>query len=185
MGMGNVCTFGKAEGLYFVDNDFLDVYSKLVDAENNVYDCRSLRDVDEDGYEYDEVESQWKMDEFRYEFCEAMRRRFPSFEFVDKWISNTRLALLENDLCDDVGGGNQRSMAIELIQKEGEYGGEEKVGLQMGLYRKYLKGIEEILLDLNGEVGTYKGAWTSGVLYKITEGSYNVRRYGSHSLVWW
>lgn len=59
-------------------------------------------------------------------------------------------------------------MAIELIQKEGEYGGEEKVGLQMGLYRKYLKGMEEILLDLNGEVGTYKGAWTSGVLYKIT-----------------
>lgn len=38
----------------------------------------------------------------------------------------------------------------------------------MGLYRKYLKGMEEILLDLNGEVGTYKGAWTSGVLYKIT-----------------
>lgn len=168
MGMGNVCTFGKAEGLYFVDNDFLDVYSKLVDAEKNVYDCRSLRDVDEDGYEYDEVESQWKMDEFRYEFCEAMRRRFPSFEFVDKWISNTRLALLENDLFYVVCEDNQWSMAIELIQKEGEYGGEEKVGLQMGLYRKYLKGIEEILLDLNGEVGTYKGAWTSGVLYKIT-----------------
>lgn len=168
MGRGNVCTFGKAEGMYFVDNDFLDVYSKLVDAENNVYDYRFLRDVDEDGYEYDEAESQWKLDEFRYEFCETMRRRFPSFEFVDKWISNTRLALLENDLFYVVCEDNQWSMAIELIQKEGEYGGEEKVGLQIGLYRKYLKGMEEILLDLNGEVGTYKGAWTHGVLYKIT-----------------
>ena len=65
-------------------------------------------------------------------------------------------------VCED----NEWSLAIELIMKEGEYGGEEKVGLQMGLYRKYLKGIESILLDLNGEVGTYKGAWTSGVIKK-------------------
>ena len=127
-----------------------------------------MREIDEDVYEYDEVESQWKLDEFRYEFCEAMHRRFPSFEFVDKWISNTRQALLENELFYIVCEDNQWSLAIELIQKEGKYGGDEKVGLQMGLYRKYLKGMEEILLDLNGEVGTYKGAWTSGVLYKIT-----------------
>lgn len=165
MGRGNVCTFGKCEGLYFVDNDFLDVYSKKIDGED-AWDFRSLRDVDEDGFEYDEVESQWKRDEFESCFVEAMKSRFPSFEYIGKWISRSRFALLENDLFYVVCEDNEWSLAIELIMKEGEYGGEEKVGLQMGLYRKYLKGIESILLDLNGEVGTYKGAWTSGVIKK-------------------
>lgn len=77
MGRGNVCTFGKCEGLYFVDNDFLDVYSKKINDEDDEWDFRSLRDVDEDGYEYDEVESQWKRDEFESCFVEAMKRRFP------------------------------------------------------------------------------------------------------------
>lgn len=54
MGRGNVCVFGKCEGLYYVDYDFLDVYSKLVDEENNVWDFRMRNDIDEDGFEYDE-----------------------------------------------------------------------------------------------------------------------------------
>ena len=28
MGRGNCCTFNEAEGLYYVDNDFLDVYKR-------------------------------------------------------------------------------------------------------------------------------------------------------------
>ena len=59
MGRGNVCVFGKCEGLYYVDYDFLDVYSKLVDEENNVWDFRMRHDIDEDGFEYDESESDW------------------------------------------------------------------------------------------------------------------------------
>lgn len=163
MGAGNVCTFGKCEGLYFVDNDLLDVYCR--ENEDGDMEYRSLREAD-DGFEYCETESYFNREDFECNFIEAMKRRFPSFEYVNKWISRTRRALLENELFYIVCEDNQWSLAIELIQKEGEYGGEEKVGLQMGLYRKYLKGIEEILLNMNGEVGIYTGAWTSGVIKK-------------------
>lgn len=163
MGAGNVCTFGKCEGLYFVDNDLLDVYCR--ENEDGDMEYCSLRDAD-DGFEYCETESYLSREDFECNFIEAMKRRFPSFEYVNKWISRTRRALLENELFYIVCEDNQWSLAIELIQKEGEYGGEEKVGLQMGLYRKYLKGIEEILLNMNGEVGIYTGAWTSGVIKK-------------------
>ncbi len=163
MGRGNVCTFGRAEGLYFVDNEFLDVYCKENDYGEIEY-C-SFREADE-GFEYCESESYFKRQDFEYMFVELMKKRFPSLEYVGKWISGSRFALLENDLFYIVCEDNYWSMAIELIQKEGEYGGEEKVGLQMGLYLKYLKGIEEILLAMNGEVGTYGGAWTSGTIRK-------------------
>lgn len=166
MGRGNVCTFGVAEGLYYVDYDFLDVYSKLVDEENNVWDFRMRNDVDEDGFEYDESESNWNRGEFELLFKIAVKSRFPSFRSVDKWISITRRAVLENKLFYIAMEDNEWSLAIELIKKGGEYDGEEKVGLQMGLYRNYLKGIEEILVEMNGEVGTYAGAWTHGTIRK-------------------
>lgn len=163
MGAGNVCTFGKCEGLYYVDNDFLDVYCR--ENEDGDMEYCPLREAD-DGFEYCETQSYFNREDSEWNFIEAMKRRFPSFEYVNKWISRTRRALLENELFYIVCEDNQWSLAIELIQKEGEYGGEEKVGLQMGLYRKYLKGIEEILLNMNGEVGIYTGAWTSGVIKK-------------------
>lgn len=164
MGRGNVCTFGKCEGLYFVDRDFLDVYTKNRGEEES----KLMRDVEcgDTEFEYNETESEFNREDFFYLFAEEFRRRFPSFEFVDKWISNSRRAMLENRLFYIVLEDNQWSIAIELIQKEGEYGGEELVGLQMGLYVKYLKGIEQILLDMNGEVGIYTGARTHGIIKK-------------------
>ena len=166
MGRGNVCTFGKCEGLYFVDRDFLDVYTKNRGEDDE--DSKLMRDVgyDDTEFEYNEAESEFNREDFFYLFAEEFRRRFPSFEFVDKWISQTRRAMLENKLFYIVLEDNQWSVAVELIQKEDEYGGEELVGLQMGLYMKYLKGIEQILLDMNGEVGIYAGAWTHGIIKK-------------------
>ena len=169
MGRGNVCVFGKCEGLYYVDNGCLDIYSKI-DCDGNK-ECRLLKDVEcgDTEFEYDECESCFNREDFDWRFTELMRARFPSFELVDKWISRYRKAILENDLFYVVYEDNQWSLAIELIMKEGEYGGEEKVGLQMGLYRKYLKGIEDILLDMHGTVGTYKGAWTSDTITREAE----------------
>lgn len=164
MGRGNVMTTGMCEGLYFVDYDFLDVYRKPIDEDT--YDYRYIRDVDEDGYEYDQTESELRRDEFEHKFVETMKSRFHSFEYINKWISRTRRALLENKLFYVVVEDNQWSIAIELIQKEGEYGGEEMVGLQMGLYKRYLEGMKAILLELNGEVGIYCGAWTHGTIRK-------------------
>ena len=161
MGAGNVCVYGECEGLFYVDNDFLDVYSKK--SRDGELDFVSRKNADE-SYEYDEAASKFERDDFEFRFAENMRERFPSFEYVNKWISNTRRALLENELFYVVCEDNQWSLAVELIQKRGEYGGEEKVGLQMGLYKKYLKGIERILLEMNGEVGIYAGPYNHGIV---------------------
>lgn len=169
MGAGNVCVFGKCEGLYYVDNGFLDVYSR--EDEHGDKEYRLSKDVEygDTEFKYDESESYFNRVDFDWHFAELMRARFPSFELVDKWISEDRKAILENGLFYVVYEDNQWSLAIELIMKEGEYGGEEKVGLQMGLYQKYLKGIEDILLDMYGTVGTYSSAWTSGTITRKVE----------------
>lgn len=165
MGRGNVCVNGVAEGLYFVDNDFLDIYSRL--NSDSYYDVRLQKDVDDyDSWSYDETESYFNRDMIVHAFACEMMARFPSFEYVDKWISRSRKAILENKLFYVVLEDNQWSVAVELIQKEDEYGGDGMIGLQMGLYRDYLEGIKEILLDMNGEVGIYTGAWTSGIIRK-------------------
>lgn len=167
MGRGNVCVFGRAEGLYFVDNDFLDVYlPKDFDGENADENAISPRDdgFDYDMYEYDEVGSYFRRADFEYELMEAILERFNSFERVDKWISRGRRAILENKLFYIVVEDNMWSLAVELIQKEDPYG--DLVGLQMGLYARYLDAIKEILLDMHGEVGIYTGAWTSATIKK-------------------
>ena len=165
MGRGNVCTHGSCEGLYFVDNDYLNIYSRL--NGDGYYDVCLQKDVDDyDSWSYDETESYFNRDMIVHDFAREMMARFPSFEYVDKWISRSRKAILENKLFYVVLEDNEWSMAVELIQKEDEYGGEGMIGLQIGLYRDYLEGIKEILLDMNGEVGIYTGAWTSGVIRK-------------------
>lgn len=158
MGAGNVCTFGECEGLYFVDNEFLDVYCKEA-KDGNIEYC-SLSETD-DRCEYCETESFFNRMDFEHNFKEAMKKRFRSFKDADEWVSRTRRAILENELFYIVCEDNQWSLAVELIQKEDS---EETVGLQMGLYKTYLSGIKEILLNMNGEVGIYTSAWTSGVI---------------------
>lgn len=169
MGRGNCCTFKEAEGLYYVDYDFLDVYRRL-DCDSDEPDEMFISPRD-DGFDldrcvYDETESYFVRHDFEYEFTERMIARFKSFERVDKWISRYRRVLLENNLFYIVCEDNQWSLAIELIQKEDKWGGDELVGLQMGHYRRYLDSIRDILLDMHGEVGIYNGAWTHGVLKK-------------------
>lgn len=45
MGRGNCCTFGKHEGLFYVDKDFLDVYSRYID-EDDAWDSRLKGELD-------------------------------------------------------------------------------------------------------------------------------------------
>ena len=167
MGRGNVCVFGDAEGLYYVDKDFLHVYRKCC-CESDDPEEKYIRPRD-DGFdfdmcEFDEAESYFSQIDFEYAFTERMIRRFKSLERVSKWISHERRVLLENKLFYIVLEDNEWSLAIELIQKEDKFGGDDLVGLQMGLYRKYLDGIRDILLDMHGEVGAYGGAWTHNVI---------------------
>lgn len=163
MGRGNCCVCGNYEGLYYVDNDFLDVYSRSDNSDD--YDIRLKRDVDDyDSWDYNEAESYFNRDMLVHEFaCEVMQR-FPKFDYVNKWISRDRKAILENELFYVVLEDNEWSMAVELIEREDSW--RDYSGLRAGLYMIYLNGIREILLDMFGEIGEYAGAWTHRIVTK-------------------
>ena len=108
-----------------------------------------------------------------------MMRRYPSFEEPNQtWLPNHRngKVILENKLFYIIVEDNEWAEAVELIQKESEYGDVDLSGLQKQHYRHYLDAIQDILLEQFGEVGIYTGPWTSG---KITKGESNGSQCGT------
>lgn len=166
MGRGNVCVHGEAEGLYYIDCDYFDTYVRVDDE---TYECESCL---ADELSYDDLTSgEWSFDEaltgFTYneiidEFKENFVKLFPSFcEVEPYWIGwrNTKKVILENELFQIATEDNEWSVAVELLQKD-----EAPIGLQLGLYKRYLDGIAKALLKILPTIGTYGGAWTSGHL---------------------
>lgn len=167
MGRGNVCTHGVAEGLFFVDNEFLQVY-RLIDDDSDEPVCVSPHEAWErerdngEEFEYDETGSWLCYEDFKANLKAELKSKFKSLRDTDEWIDRYQHAILENDLFYIVLEDNEWSVAVELIQKEDPYS-DKLLGLQLGLYQKYLSGIKNTILDLFGEVGVYQCAWTHGV----------------------
>lgn len=152
MGRGNSCVFGEYEGLFYIDwNNFS---SEWEDEHGNVI---------KDDYEFQREEWENSL----YEFISDFQERFKSFSKCDKWIRNVGKAVLENELFYIVSDDNEWSMAIKLIQKEQDYykGGNIRA-MQSRHYKNYLEGIKACLFNQFEELGTYGGAWTSGVIKK-------------------
>lgn len=157
----NVCPSGQCEGVYYIDRHFCDMY-KGQDGE--LYVLKNIEANDLPKYSYDEDESYWQFSYLLSELVVGLKKRFSSFRSVNKWVSRTRRAILENDLFYLAVEDNEWSFAIELLQKDEDYSS-GTIGLQTALYKKYLDGIERVLKDLNGEVSTYAGPYCSATLY--------------------
>ena len=167
MGRGNVCVHGKYEGLYYVDNGFLEMYSKRYRYED--MDTCLRKDIDnlEDGWEFDEEATYQNFDDFERAFVSRMLERFPSMHKPRRgreWVSRSQRVVVENKLFYVVFEDNTWSLAVELIQKEPPFGDGSYEGLQANAYKSYLKGILHTILELTGEAGTYKGAWAHGTI---------------------
>lgn len=176
MGKGNVCTTGKYEGLYFIDNDHLHVYRRDEPNADEV-ETRLMGDLDYDeltggDWLFDEWGSMEEEDDVLGCFTESFIRRFPSFGRVpnDYWIKDgpygsvCRRVILESKLFFIAVEDNEWSVAVELIQKEEPYGFNWMENLQARLYEKYLDGIKKSLLERLPSIGTRNGAWMSGVI---------------------
>lgn len=168
MGRGNVCVTGKYEGLFYVDNEFFQTYSRF-DGEETC--SLLLRDLSSDellDWEYDEVESQFEFDYIRDTFIENMVNRFKSFYAPEKeyWINNTRKVILENKLFYIAIEDNEWSVAFELLQKEDEYGTGWITALQRKNYMVYFDAMKDSLFECVPELGTYISPWTSGTITK-------------------
>lgn len=158
MGRGNVCVFGKYEGLYYVDRDYIDCYIAKEADEDGEFEQKMLCDmdmVDFQSFDYDYVLSEMYYDDFIYEFTSLMNERFKSFVSTGKDFG----IVMENNLFNIEIEDNQWSYAVKLIQKECWYDNHLD-GLQKKHYENYLDGIKSILLELFPSIGCYGGAWT-------------------------
>lgn len=163
MGRGNVCVFGKYEGLYYVDRDYIDCYiAKEADA-NGEYENKMQCDMnypeDYEAFDYDDILSSMFYDDFIQEFTSKMEKKFKSFVAT----GNDYETIMENNLFEIEVEDNEWSYAIKLVQKEDDYDNHLE-GLQKKHYQNYLNGIKTILLDMFPSIGCYGGAWTHGTI---------------------
>lgn len=171
MGRGNVCVFGKYEGLYYIDNDQFFVYRRDDEYDDCSESCL-MKDL-----EYDELTGgEWYLDEWATSdeqddieecFIEDFQKKFPAFERVstNTWLDRERRAILESGLFYICIEDNQWSLAVELIMKEPPFGYCIE-GLQARHYQRYLEGMRDCLFNRLDELGTYSGVWTSGRIKK-------------------
>lgn len=172
MGRGNVCVTGPCEGLYYIDNKDLYCYHPMGDEYWETDDSRLLRSVsyeDIQNWEYDDLATQWWIDDVLEAFVESIKQRFSSFESCDEWLRNglygrtERHAILENRLFYIALEDNEWSLAVELIQKEDPYDNHLE-GLQKRHFQGYLDGIRDSLFEQFETLGIRAGAWTSGTI---------------------
>lgn len=156
MGRGNVCTFGKYEGLYYADRDYLDFYVPIDGEADKGKMLEEMEHNDFDNYEYDEFISQANYEDFISEFISLFRLKFKSFSATGKDYG----VIMENNLFEIEVEDNEWSYAVKLIQKEDYYNNLE--GLQKKHHGNYLEGIKTVLLEIFPSIGCYCGAWTSG-----------------------
>lgn len=156
MGRGNICVFGKYEGLYFADRCYLDFY---VPIDGEADDGKFYYEIDDvDDYAYSYHLSEMYYEDFVNDFIYQFKKKFKSFTET----GDTYGAILQNNLFTIEIEDNMWSYAVKLIQKTHWYDNLE--GLQKKHYENYLKGIRDVLLDLFPSIGTYRGAWMSGTL---------------------
>lgn len=167
MGRGNVSTTGPYEGLYFVDNDYYVVY-----RENNPYseeeDHRLLKDLDlkelqSDTWLFDDWGTNEELDDILSCFKDSFKAMFPEFEDSSAFISKDKTCLLESNLFYICMEDNEWSIAVELLQKDGD---DAVFDLQRESFAAYLNGIKKALLERLPSVGYYTGPWTHGTVMR-------------------
>lgn len=165
MGRGNVCTTGKYEGLYYIDNDDLLVFTRIQDGgepESKLSSKLTLQEME--AFEFDEELTRIRLEDIEQKIASGLMIRFPSFTACSRWVSDTQRAILENQLFYIAFEDNECSLAVELLQKEDEY--LDITGLQCRHWQTYLRGIQDALLELFEFIHIRTSAWTSGTIWR-------------------
>lgn len=162
MGRGNVSVNGEYEGLYYIDNDYLDYYISKHFDEGGEREEKLLGDMSADDFsdfDYDEDLSYWNTKDYIDRFIEDMTDRFDSFVPTGE----TYGTIMENSLFEIRIVDNEWSYAVELIQKENECDN-CLCGLQKKHYQNYLDGMKSVLLGMFPEIGCYSTPWAHGMI---------------------
>ena len=160
LGKGNVCTFGKAEGLIYIDYDDVSLYQQQ--GKEYKVPCLGKQITNYDNYQYLEQESEVLLNDILSNIVKDFSIRFPSFQSTD--FPNI---LLENNLFTLEQEDNGWSLALKLLQKEqSPYEDGNIENLQLRHYKNYLEGLQECALTYLDSIGIYTGPWTHGTLTK-------------------
>lgn len=179
MGRGNVCVTGSYEGLFYIDNDDLRVYSRNAphakEEETSLQRDLSCEDFSSGEWLLDEIGSSYEEEDVLECFCTELRKLCPSFQPAansNVWLGNERRVILENELFYICVEDNEWSLAIELVQKDGYSDCESAwmAGLQKRRYRGYLDSMKKALLARLPSIGIRTGAWTSGTITREEAG---------------
>lgn len=167
MGKGNCCVNGEYEGLFYIDNDDLCVYTakETIGTDEPVNELRrNIPYTDMENWEYDEISSDWWFEEIIADFKHNFIKAFPSFTSCDEWIGYryNKHAILENSLFYITIEDNEWSLAVELTQKD------DYITFQKKNYQKYLNGIKNALFLQFDTLGVYGGPWMHGTIHKET-----------------
>lgn len=150
---------GKYDGLYYVDNGVLQVYTCIGQPEEK----KLLRDISYGElplWEYDYACSEDEYEYFIESFTADFVKRFPSFDVDEGWLNQDQRVILSNKLFYVCLEDNEWSIAVELVAKED---GEPSIhGLQASLSQKYLNGIRGALFLQFEHLYIRTSAWTSG-----------------------
>lgn len=175
MGRGNVSVSGPYEGLYYIDNGNYHVYRRddplAEEPETRLMGDLDYTELTGGKWYFDEIGTSEELDDIEECFIDDFTRMFPSFTRCgpNEWLRNgrygdcTRRAILESGLFYITVEDNEWSMAVELVQKEDPYD-DHLLGLQARHYQRYLDGMKKCLLSRLPSIGTYCGAWTSGII---------------------
>lgn len=137
MGRGNFCASGDLAMQWYIDYDQF---------------------TSEDG----EIDELFLHEMVNYEMVNKIMKRYPSFWKTDKWIRRDAHALLENKLFYIGTADNENTLAVFISSKD-EFG----IGrMAIRHFDGYKKGVQQILLDLFGEVYIRTSVWTSGRIAK-------------------
>lgn len=165
MGRGNCCVSGKYEGLYYIDNEDLYLYTPRGETAWEEPELKLLRDIpfeDLNDWEYSRVDTQQWEEDVIAQFQTDLTDRFPSLTPCSKWVSRDQKAILENNLFYIALQDNEWSIAVELLQKEVLYC--NLAPLQKRHYEAYLNGIRDALFNQFDTIYIRTGPWTCGQL---------------------
>lgn len=179
MGRGNVCVNGSYEGLFYIDNDDLRVYSRNAphakEEETSLQRDLSCEDFSSGEWLLDEIGSSYEEEDVLRCFCAELRKLCPSFQPAansNVWLGNERRVILENELFYICVEDNEWSLAVELIQKDGYSDCQSAwlAGLQKRRYREYLDSMKKALLARLPSIGVRTGPWTHGTITREEAG---------------
>ena len=188
MGKGNIRTHNECEGLYYLDNDFIHIYRKVI-----LCDCESVKGFDYDkdpsqatarelykagidycfdgkktGWAYDEYASRLSWDDMVLLVTEAFQKRFKSFRKVDGWRYGKHI-VLQNELFGLAVADNEWSVAWCLLERvDIDDTGSNRTFMRRH-YQTYLEAIKLTLIDIWGEAIGYGGPWISGERYTYAD----------------